>query len=393
MEEMKNTVPVKGNVLVVGNSGVGKSTLINAVLGENVAYTSCGTKGTTVSLHIYDKEESPFRLIDTIGFEPTFFKKEAAIGAVRKWSRECGKVGHEDNQINVIWFCVDGTARKLFTDTVKSLASAVKVWKGVPVIAVITKSYSVPDREENIQMVYEAFAEQKSGVSLKAVIPVVAQDYVINEGMSVAPNGIAELIDKTNDLMPDGLAAGHEAVEKMVLERNRSLSQGSVFFASAAAAGVGLVPIPVPDSTVLVPLETTMINGIAKIYGITDKEQGARFAQSLIEAGAVTVAAEGIIKGLKAIPGINLAASVINAITAGVLCTALGELTVMACEKVYRGEETLGNLDWIKAMITPALLEKLNEKSAEVLKAASEASGKVNVGKLIGEIFGTGKKK
>ena len=50
----------KGNVLVIGNSGVGKSTLINAVLGEQVAKTSWGTEGTTIELKIYDKESVPF---------------------------------------------------------------------------------------------------------------------------------------------------------------------------------------------------------------------------------------------------------------------------------------------------------------------------------------------
>lgn len=37
----------KGNVLVLGNSGVGKSTLINAVLGEERAETGFGITGTT----------------------------------------------------------------------------------------------------------------------------------------------------------------------------------------------------------------------------------------------------------------------------------------------------------------------------------------------------------
>ncbi len=51
----------RGNVLVIGNSGVGKSTLINAVLGEEKAETGWGSKGTTNCLDIYESDEIPFR--------------------------------------------------------------------------------------------------------------------------------------------------------------------------------------------------------------------------------------------------------------------------------------------------------------------------------------------
>ena len=97
----------RGNVLVIGNSGVGKSTLINAVLGkENVAKTGYGTAGTTDSLDIYESEQIPFRVIDTIGFEPSFFKEQKAINAVKKWSKDSAKDGKEDTQINVFGFAL-----------------------------------------------------------------------------------------------------------------------------------------------------------------------------------------------------------------------------------------------------------------------------------------------
>ena len=47
----------KGNVLVIGNSGVGKSTLINAVVGEQVAVTGRGTAGQTNRLEIYGEDD------------------------------------------------------------------------------------------------------------------------------------------------------------------------------------------------------------------------------------------------------------------------------------------------------------------------------------------------
>ena len=121
----------KGNVLVIGNSGVGKSTLINAVLGEQVAKTSWGTEGTTKELKIYEKERVPFRIIDTAGFEPSILKEMQAINAVKRWSRESTKEGKEDTAINIIWFCIDGTSRKLFIKTIKDLSSATKIFKTV----------------------------------------------------------------------------------------------------------------------------------------------------------------------------------------------------------------------------------------------------------------------
>ena len=186
----------RGNVLVIGNSGVGKSTLINAVLGEEKAKTGWGTSGTTVELEIYESKMIPFRIIDTVGFVPSFIKEHKAINAVKKWSKNSAKKGREDNKINVIWFCVEGTTRKLFPEAIKDLSRATSMWRSVPVIVVITKSYSVPEREKNIKMVNDAFAGQKRHLkNLRKIIPVVASAYVLNDIAFAAPEGIAELID------------------------------------------------------------------------------------------------------------------------------------------------------------------------------------------------------
>lgn len=63
----------KVNVLLIGNSGVGKSTLINAVLENKVAKTSIGERGT-VKMDVYESDSVPFRLIDSKGMEYSFFE-------------------------------------------------------------------------------------------------------------------------------------------------------------------------------------------------------------------------------------------------------------------------------------------------------------------------------
>lgn len=383
----------RGNVLVIGNSGVGKSTLINAVLGEEKAKTGYGTKGTTDKLEIYESNKIPFRVIDSIGFEPTFFKEQAAVHAVKKWSKDCAKAGKDDNQINVVWFCVDGTSRKLFPKAIESLSRATSMWKTVPVVVVITKSYSVPERKENIEMVQNAFAAQKRySKNLKKIIPVVASTYELNETAFAAPEGITELIDATNELMPEGLQAGVNDLANFKLNRKRQLAHGIVGAAAASGVVVGAVPISIADALILTPLEVAEVNAIAKVYGIKKDEESKQFFDSIIEVGTVSAAAKAVIAMLKNIPGINLGASVLNAFIAGSIVAALGEGTIYAFEQIYLGNKTFEDVDWV----TKVLESKLSLELVEKVKAALGGIGNdvdiKDIAEIIAELFATAKK-
>ena len=317
---------MKGNVLVLGNSGVGKSTLINAILGTDVAAASFGTEGTTKELKIYgpNLKDAPFNLIDSVGFEPNWFKARQAVNAVKAWSRKSAKEGNEDNQINIVWFCIDGCAAKLFPETVENMAKAVSMWKDIPVVVVITKSFSKPDRDRNITMIREAFDKvKKYHCNVQGIIPVVAQIYEIDENTSVAPEGLSELVDKTLELMPEGFQKADENVKRFRLNRKRALAQAVTGFAVTSAVVVGAVPIPVPDAPILVSIETVMVNRILNIYEIKNEDDKKRFTEILLEMGAATLIGKAAISAVKAIPGINLAADVINAIVAGAVVSLI----------------------------------------------------------------------
>ena len=298
----------KGNVLVLGNSGVGKSTLINAVIGDDIAKTSFGTRGTTEELAIYGSPSVPFRVIDSIGFEPSPIKSLRAIHAVRKWSRLSAQEGNENSRINVIWFCVDGTAAKLFPETIHNFSNSIAMWKSVPIIAVITKSYSQADRTRNIEMVRQAFRGQRVERNLRAIVPVVAQTFVINETAFAPPEGIADLIDATMRAMPEGMQGGAYDLMQFKLTRKRVLAQGLIGASVAAGATVGAVPIPIADSLVLSPLELAELNGLARLYGIDKREDAKQFLDSIVQVGTASVVAHSAISAIKAIPGIMTSA-------------------------------------------------------------------------------------
>ncbi len=378
----------RGNVLVIGNSGVGKSTLINAVLGEEKAETGWGTKGTTDHLEIYESDEIPFRIIDSVGFEPSLIKKMQAVNAVKKWSKASTKEGNEDSQINVIWFCVDGTSSKLFPETIKSLSSATSMWESVPVIVAITKSYSVPEREKNIEMVNNAFAKQKRySKNLRKVIPVVAATYVLNDSAYAAPEGIAELIDITNELMPEGVKAAESDIYNFKLNRKKALAQSIVGVSTTAGVVVGAVPVPFADALILSPIEVAEINALAQVYGINKNEESKQFFNSIVEVGTVSTAAKAVISGLKAIPGVNLAAGIVNAIIAGSFVAAIGEGTIYAFEQVYLGKKTVEDIDWVKKVMESKLSTEFIEKVTLAAKQITENTDKKVIGKIILELF------
>ena len=362
----------KGNILVIGDSGVGKSTLINAVLGEEIAETDFGDKGTTKELKVYESDVLDFRIIDTVGFEPSFFKRMGAVNALKKWSKTAVKEGRENSDINVIWFCVEGTSSKLFPEAIKSL----------------TKSYSKPEREKNIHMVEEVFGKLKSSKNLKGIIPVVALIYEIDEEQFVAQEGITELIDMTYDLIPEGMQAAKKDIEAFKLNRKRSFAQTAIATFTLSAVAIAAIPIPLSDAVLLTPLESGEINAIAKIYGIKIDKNSKRFIASLVEAGTVGVAAKAAINALKAIPAINLAASVINAAVAGAIVLGIGEVCVYIYEQIYLGIKSIDDVDWLNKVIESKLNKQIIEKINMIVTDEDFRNGNItNLKKLFTKLL------
>ena len=368
------------NIILIGNSGVGKSTLINAFLGENKAETKFGIEGTTKELNIYESDKIPFRLVDTVGFEPNAinlpFIQAKPVKAVEDWARKCSEAGRNDSQINLIWFCIDGTSSKLFNETLDNFERATRIWKSVPIIIVITKSYSEPDKVKNLQMINDALEKNKKLKDrVKAVIPVVAETFIVNEeNNSYAPiSGITELLDKTNELMPEGRKAGEKDFYDYKLEMLRNQANTFVSLAVVGAGIVAAVPIPFPDAGILTAIETFEINNISKVYGIKDDENSKIFIKQILTAGTVGALAKTILNALKVIP-LNVSAIVLNVIVATTIVTALGEVSITAFEQIYKGEKSIDDIDWIKK-----LLDSVNTK--DIIKKIDSISEKLEKNK------------
>lgn len=235
-------------------------------------------------------------------------------------------------------------------------------------------------------MVNNAFAQQKRySKNLRKVIPIVADTFIINENAYAAPEGITELIDATNELMPEGIKAGETDIAIFKLNRKRVMAHGIVGVSTTAAVVVGAIPIPFADALILSPIEVALVNALAQIYGISKNEASKQFFNSIVEVGTVSMAAKTAISALKTIPGINLAASVLNAAIAGSIVAALGEGTIYAFEQVYLGEKSVADIDWVKKVIEAKLTSQVTEFAKEVISKTTENTDSKMISEIITE--------
>ena len=277
------------NVMLLGTSGCGKSTLINAMLGEEKAETGIGDPVTN-AIAVYQSDSLPFRMIDTAGYEFDFFHQHKTRNDIAKFGKEGVRQKNVEKLIHMIWFCIDGTVKRIDQSVLSYIKSVSDDWKGVPIILVFTKSYSEIEEEENVRMAKDAIHKYnsrhtKNPLVIEGIIPVVAKLYPINETFSVAPRNLDKLVEKTNELAPKGIRIANNAVKDIDVSIKRGMAQSIVVGATTAAGAVGAIPIPTPDAAVLVPLQTAMMGAIAKTYGIRENSQINSIVNSVLKVG------------------------------------------------------------------------------------------------------------
>lgn len=321
------------NILVLGTSGAGKSTLIKAISGIDIM-TGVG-EGNTQKIDVYESSTWPIRCIDTKGFEYNIFEQFKTIRQIKKYTKiQLKNIESKPNNkmgIDAVWYCIDGTTRRTFAHNITLMNKAIKGWKNIPVFAVITKSYSEKDIPENIETIQQTFAKI-GGVNLKKIIPVVAEEYTINDEVKVAPMGIEELCLSTLDCIDEAKDINEENRERMVLEQKRYTANATTIGATATAVTIGAIQWDFADSKMLVPIEMGLVTVIFKIYGIKISNE---IIKTIIGSSAVTVAAKYVVTLVKIVP---IVGNIANSVVAGVFMYALGEGTIAVSEGIYTGK-------------------------------------------------------
>jgi uncharacterized protein (DUF697 family)/predicted GTPase len=317
------------NLAIFGKTGVGKSTLVNAIFGEEVAATGIG-EPVTQAEHLYLHRSGHLGVLDTRGLEVG--KDNARI--IDELRRYVGEMRHRplEDQIHLAWYCVRAPDRR-FEATEADFVRELK-GLGLPVIVVLTQVPKAGDRfHPDAVELAERIRSQGLPVFEDRVFLTMAEP---DEFSGQPAHGLTELLDATFRGAPDGVEQAITAAQKIDLGRKRRQSKSTIDGAAAAAAAAGATPIPFSDAAILIPIQIGMMAAVANIYGIGIER--ATMA-SVAATAAATTAGRSIVTNLvKFVPGVGtIIGGTINAGVAAAITYAMGNAWVVVCEQMAAG--------------------------------------------------------
>ena len=295
----------KANIVIMGKTGAGKSTLVNAVLGGNYAKVGQG-KAQTTENYWYSKTINgiEFNLYDTVGLEINSAITKATLNDIKeRINYSCNNSGDDD--INLVWYCINPNNSRFENFETQLIKEMIYTYE-IPFVIVLTQSYSKKKVSEMETSIYKQYSSRK-------LISLLAEPYETDVGIVPAfgvdrllymtLNGFQYMkIDVLDQKRKDISVKLHnyEEMQKVDIDKKRNIAQHEIKKAANAAFVVGCIPGASLFS--LQPTYITAINKINDAFGIS-------LDSNSVDECAVMIIASILISPLCAIPVLSGALS------------------------------------------------------------------------------------
>ncbi len=318
------------NLAIFGKTGVGKSTLINAIFGEDVAPAGSGRPVTQES-HLYLTRAGTLGLYDTRGLE-IGSSSEQVLGELRGFI-ESKRGADPEEHIHIAYYCIragDHRIEPAEQDFIRGLHAL-----GLPVFLVVTQ---VHKRGEVYRGEHLEFAQHLNDLGLPIYLSRPFLTAALPDPqLGYEAHGLPPLLEMTYEAAPEAAKSAFAAAQIVDRSLKHKAAKARIAIASTLAAGVGATPIPFADAALLVPIQTGMMASISQIYRLP---MDSALAVSLAATALATNAGRTLVTGtLKLIPGAGtVVGGAVAATVASTFTVAMGQAWVRVCEMMVDGK-------------------------------------------------------
>ncbi|NLZ61123.1 MAG: hypothetical protein GX901_10740 [Lentisphaerae bacterium] len=297
------------NILVCGYTGSGKTSLIQAMLGEDLVPSEAIGVGQPKTMGYDCYENNMVRIFDSRGLELGETEEEF-LDQTKSFLRERqADLNNVDEHIHLVWYTIQGSGARV---TKCDLELIKNIFSEQNVLIAFTKADLMRNsqRESMKQVLLEA------GIDTDRIF--------FTSDIEGGSQGCMELMHKSLEMLPEAYKDAFIEAQRLALElRIRAVydkakkAKSIIATATAAAGGIGATPIPLSDAALLIPIQVTMIASLAALYGLRE-EAVKQAALPFLAKVAGIFAATSLLKLLPVL------GSAVNAAVAASITGAMG---------------------------------------------------------------------
>lgn len=183
---------MKANIIIMGQSGNGKSTIVNSIMGKYVARTGKGAAVTTenqafsTSYKIGGKKYD-LTLYDTVGLELSDRVTRTTLNDIENYLRT-SQNSTSSYDINIVWFCINYRSSR-FQDFEIDLIRKLSYDYEIPFVIVMTQCID--------ERIGELESEIHSELPEVTTVRILAEDYPVRNGKVIPAYGLDDLLKRS----------------------------------------------------------------------------------------------------------------------------------------------------------------------------------------------------